>query len=112
MADECCDSKTDELAVLRERQGRVLWIVMFVNAALFVAEFSVGLISRSTALLADSLDMLGDAFVYAFSLWVLHRGTMWRLRAALTKGLVQLAQSINKIFWKDMQIFRWRSCVL
>ena len=34
--------------------------------------------------------MLGDAFVYAFSLWVLHRGARWRARAALSKGVVQL----------------------
>jgi len=90
MADSCCDNKGDELAGLRERQGRVLWIVLAVNSALFVVEFSVGWAARSTALLADSLDMLGDALVYAFSIWVLHRGARWRARASLSKGLVQL----------------------
>lgn len=75
---------------LRERQRRVLWAVLVVNATLFVVEFAVGWWARSTALLADSLDMLGDAFVYAFSLWVLHRGARWRARAALAKGYVQL----------------------
>jgi cation diffusion facilitator family transporter len=87
----CCDSKTDELAVLREKQRRVLWVVLAVNAVLFVVEFTVGWWSRSTALLADSLDMLGDAAVYGFSLWVLHRGASWRARAALSKGILQLA---------------------
>jgi cation diffusion facilitator family transporter len=86
----CCDSKTDELAMLRERQRRVLWLVLAINAVLFVAEFTVGWWSRSTALLADSLDMLGDAVVYGFSLWVLHRGARWRARAALSKGILQL----------------------
>ena len=91
MADSCCESKSDELAQLRANQGRVLRIVLVVNAVLFVAEFTVGWISRSTALLGDSLDMLGDALVYAFSLWVLDRGLRWRARASLTKGYVQLA---------------------
>lgn len=86
----CCDGKTDELAALRERQRRVLWLVLAINAVLFVTEFTVGWFARSTALLADSLDMLGDAAVYGFSLWVLHRGARWRARAALSKGIVQL----------------------
>jgi len=89
MADSCCESKTEDLALLHERQGRVLWIVLAINAVLFVLEFTVGWISRSTALLGDSLDMLGDSLVYAFSLWVLQRGRLWRARAALTKGVVQ-----------------------
>ena len=87
----CCDSKADELVQLRESQRNVLWIVLVINAVLFIAEFSVGWVSRSVALLADSLDMLGDAAVYGFSLWVLHRGASWRARAALSKGIVQLA---------------------
>ena len=90
MAESCCEAKSDALVELRSTQGRVLWIVLVVNAVLFVAEFTVGWITRSTALLGDSLDMLGDALVYAFSIWVLHRGPRWRARASLSKGYVQL----------------------
>ena len=90
MSAGCCDGKTDELAELRDRQRRILWMVLVINAVLFVAEFTVGWISRSVALLADSLDMFGDAAVYGFSLWVLHRGVRWQARAALAKGVVQL----------------------
>lgn len=104
MADSCCEAKTDELVLLRNRQARVLWIVLAVNAILFVAGFAVGWAARSTALLADSLDMFGDALVYAFTLWVLHRGPVWRARASLSKGVVQavfgllvLGQAIWKI---------------
>jgi Co/Zn/Cd efflux system component len=104
MADSCCEAKTDELVLLRNRQARVLWIVLAVNAILFVAGFTVGWAARSTALLADSLDMFGDALVYAFTLWVLHRGSVWRARASLSKGVVQavfgflvLGQAIWKI---------------
>lgn len=88
---DCCESKACDLEALRERQGRVLWIVLTVNAVMFFVEFAAGWYARSTALLGDSLDMLGDALVYGFSLWVLHRGETWRARAALSKGLVQLA---------------------
>ncbi|MFK8024871.1 MAG: cation transporter [Ilumatobacter sp.] len=94
MADSCCDQKSDELTELGERQRVVLWVALAINAVLFVVEFGVGWWARSTALLADSLDMLGDSFVYAFSLWVLHRCRGWSARASLSKGIVQLVFGI------------------
>jgi len=89
--DACCGSDETALAGLRRRQGRVLRILLAVNAVMFVGEFGAGLAIGSTALLADALDMLGDAFVYAFSLTVLTWGAAWRARAALFKGLVMAA---------------------
>jgi cation diffusion facilitator family transporter len=103
MAHSCCEAKTDELVLLRNQQARVLWIVLAINAVLFVVEFVVGWAARSTALLADSLDMFGDALVYAFSLWVLQRGSVWRARASLSKGLVQAAFGVlvlGQAAWK------------
>lgn len=103
MADSCCEGKGDELAELRRQHARVLWTVLAINAVLFVAEFTVGWIARSTALLGDSLDMLGDSLVYAFSLWVLQRGARWRARAALSKGVVQLVFGmlvLGQAVWK------------
>jgi len=89
--DPCCESKAGELDALRRRQGRVLVTVLVVNATMFCVEFGAGLLSGSTALLGDSLDMLGDSLVYGFSLVVLHRDAAWRARAALSKGLVMAA---------------------
>jgi len=86
--DECCEAKASELAALRDAQGRVLKTILGVNLAMFFFEFIAGLLAGSTALLADSLDMLGDSLVYAFSLYVLHRSLAWRARAALLKGLI------------------------
>lgn len=89
--DACCEAKSEELAALRSRQGRVLAAVLVINAAMFCIEFGAGFLAGSTALLGDSLDMLGDSLVYGFSLYVLHRSLVWRARAALVKGLVMLA---------------------
>src|SRR5512139_2819192 len=91
--DECCEAKAMELAALRDRQGRVLVVVLAVNATMFCVEFGAGLLSGSTALLADSLDMLGDSLVYGFSLYVLQRSLAWRARAALVKGVIMAAFS-------------------
>ena len=69
-------------------QRRVLTIVLAINLAMFVAELGGSWLAHSTALLADSVDMLGDAIVYGFSLYAIGRGTVWQARAALLKGSV------------------------
>lgn len=88
MGKSCCEAKSAELAKLREKQGTVLKWVLGINALMFVVEFTFGWLSRSSALMADSLDMFGDAAVYGFSLFALNRGAIWRARAGLSKGVV------------------------
>jgi cation diffusion facilitator family transporter len=88
MADDCCSRKGDTIAELGRRadQRRVLIVVMAINFVMFVAEFGGGVVARSSALMADSVDMLGDAVVYALSLYALSRGPRWEAGAALAKG--------------------------
>ncbi|MBX3018835.1 MAG: cation transporter [Bdellovibrionaceae bacterium] len=88
MGKSCCENKSSELAALRQKQAGILKIVLVVNAVMFAVELGFGWISRSTALMADSLDMLGDASVYAFSLYALHKGAVWRARAGYAKGVI------------------------
>jgi len=92
MADDCCSRKGDTIAVLARKaeQRRVLIIVMLINFAMFAAEFGGGLVARSSALMADSVDMFGDAVVYALSLYALNRGPRWEAGAALAKGALIL----------------------
>lgn len=96
MADDCCSRKSGTIATLAAKadQRRVLVIVMIVNLAMFGIEFAGGVIAGSSALMADSVDMLGDALVYALSLYALHRGARWEAGAAVTKGLIILALGI------------------
>lgn len=87
----CCEDKGCEISALRQSHGRILWIVLVINAAMFFVEGLAGLLAHSTSLLADALDMLGDALVYGFSLFVLARSARWQAGAALAKGLFMLA---------------------
>lgn len=66
----------------------MLGVVLWVNLLMFGAELAAGILASSTALLADSVDMLGDAMVYGFSLYVIGRAPVWQARAATLKGLV------------------------
>lgn len=86
----CCEDKGCEVTALRERHARVLWIVLAINSLMFLVEGSAGILARSTALLADALDMLGDALVYGFSLFVVARSARWQAGAALCKGTFML----------------------
>jgi len=52
----CCG---DVPLYVAEGQRRVLQIVLWINVAMFLAEFVAGIVAHSTSLLADSVDMLG-----------------------------------------------------
>lgn len=90
----CCHDKNCALDALRERQGKTLRIVLAINVLLFLVEFSAGILAASTSLMADSLDSLGDALVYAVSLYVLSRSDQWRAGAAMLKGVIMLGFGI------------------
>lgn len=87
----CCENKCDALAALRQKQRSVLLVVLGVNATMFLVEVVVGLVTHSNSVLADSLDMFGDAVVYASSLYVLGRGRLWQARMAALKGAIMVA---------------------
>jgi Co/Zn/Cd efflux system component len=65
---------------------RVLWIVLAINAAMFLVEIGAGLAAGSASLQADALDFLGDAGNYAISLFVAGAALRYRSMAALAKG--------------------------
>src|SRR5688572_14515463 len=89
--EDCCNHKSAELDRLAQgERRRVLVVVLAINLVMFVLEFGAGLVARSTALMADSVDMLGDALVYGVSLYALSRGPRWKAGAGLAKGIVIL----------------------
>ena len=101
----CCEDKSCEIAAMVASHRRVLWWVLALTAAMFVVEGWAGIIAHSTSLLADLLDMFGDALVYGFSLFVLTRSARWQAGAALAKGgfmlafgLAVLAEALHKVF--------------
>ena len=91
LVKDCCEVRSD----IPERQRRVLQVVLWINVGMFLVEALAGVLASSTALLADSVDMLGDAIVYGFSLYVVSRGAIWQTRAALLKGLIMAAFGIG-----------------
>ncbi len=66
---DCCSDKERAIEALKSRQSATLKIVLAINAVMFVVGLASGLLARSTALLSDSLDNLGDALTYGLSLY-------------------------------------------
>jgi len=101
----CCEDKSCEITALREKHRRVLQIVLAINTAMFAVEGISGWLAHSTSLLADALDMFGDATVYAMSLYVLARSERAQGMVALVKGAIMLAFGVGVLFeagWKAL----------
>ncbi len=82
----CCgnDVKFDGMS---NEYKRRLWIVIALNATMFVVEMTAGHYAKSQALQADALDFLGDALTYGISLAVIGASVRARTNAALAKGI-------------------------
>lgn len=93
MAD-CCEDKSCALEQLRERQNGTLKIVLWINAVMFLVVLAAGLQASSSALLADSLDNLGDALTYALSLYVVGRSDRAKGMVSIFKGTLILGAAL------------------
>jgi len=94
MDDRCCAPPPLNLGGNKEQNDayrRVLWAVLFINAAMFAVEIVAGLVGGSASLQADSLDFLGDAANYGVSLLVVGMALRHRASAALAKGATMAA---------------------
>ena len=82
----CCgdDVKFDGMS---NEYKRRLWIVIALNATMFLVEMTAGQIAQSQALKADARDFLGDALTYGISLAVIGASIRARTNAALAKGI-------------------------
>jgi Co/Zn/Cd efflux system component len=89
MADCCCTPPPLHLDPYRANATayrRVLWVVLAINAVMFMVEIGAGLAAGSASLQADALDFLGDAANYGISLLVVGMALRYRASAALAKG--------------------------
>ena len=79
-------------------QLKLLWTVLLINFGFFLIEIVAGLFSGSMGLVADSLDMLADAFVYGLSLWAVGSTITRKKKVARLSGYFQLSLAFLGIF--------------
>lgn len=87
MSGDCGCSSTQNFDGSSPGYKRVLKVIIAINFGMFVVELLGGLSSGSMALLADSLDFLGDSTTYTISLIVIGMPLTTRAKAGLFKGI-------------------------
>jgi len=87
-----------EIEIKDREQSRVLILLLVINGVMFVAEIIAGVIGDSTALIADSLDMLADATVYAIGLYAVGRSLLVKAKAAHLSGIFQVVLGLGVLF--------------
>ena len=75
----------------------LLWLLL-INGLMFGIELTVGLLSQSAGLIADSLDNLADASVYGISFYVVKRSQLDQLKAAHLSGKLQMLLAFGVLF--------------
>ena len=80
-----------EVEIKDQSQRQVLYWLLGINATMFVIEMGIGLFADSTALIADSLDMLADAVVYGIALYAIGKSLLHKANAARISGFFQMA---------------------
>jgi len=78
-------------------EARVLWILLAINAAMFVIELGAGLWAHSAGLIADAMDMFADAAVYGVALYAVGRAARHKLAAARLAGVLQLVLALGAL---------------
>ena len=79
-----------EVEIKDASQKRVLYWLLGINGLMFIVELAIGVLADSTALIADSLDMLADAIVYGIGVYAVGKPLLYKANAAQISGYFQL----------------------
>lgn len=83
-------------------ERKTLYSLLVINAVMFIIEMTLGWLAGSTGLIADSLDMLADASVYALALFVVGKGVISQSRSARASGWLQIILGVGVL----LEVFR------
>ncbi len=82
--EDCCHD--DDVSNVLIKHKSTLWAVLLINLGMFFVEAISSYFAQSTALLADSLDMLSDAAIYGVTFYALGKGPRVEATVSLLKG--------------------------
>ncbi len=105
---KCCENNA-KFDGISDDYKRRLWIVIALNAAMFIIEITAGQLAKAQARQADAIDFLGDSVTYAISLAVIGASIKVRTNAALFKGvslfmmgLWVLGSTLYRVFYAEI----------
>lgn len=83
--DTCADVPANTPA-----EAHTLWLLLAINALMFVIEIIAGWVANSAGLIADGADMFADAAVYGVALLAVGKSALHQRNAARLAGVLQL----------------------
>jgi len=89
-----------EIAVATESEAteaRTLWVLLTINAVMFVIEMVAGWWGDSVGLISDGVDMFADAAVYGVALYAVGQGARHKMSAAKLAGTLQLLLALTAL---------------
>ncbi len=86
MGADCCGSGVTFEGLSADYKRR-LWLVIAINASMFLVEMGAGALAGSQALQADALDFLADSLTYGISLAAIGAALRVRAWTAFAKGI-------------------------
>lgn len=102
MSESCCQVELSS----DPAQKRAILLVLGINLVFFFAEGIAGIMAQSSSLLADAVDMGGDAFVYFLSYLALSRGLRAKSKVALFNASFELVLGISVLIEVFTKLFR------
>lgn len=83
-----------QIEIKNKEESRVLILLLAINVFMFFVEITTGIISESTALIADSLDMFADAAIYGIAWYAVGKSPLIKINAAHLSGIFQIGLGV------------------
>ena len=83
----------------RANYRKALNIVFIIHIVMFFVAFTAAIMARSSSVLADSLDFVGDAISYALSIYVLSKGVIFAAVISIAKAVTMLSFGVPVMFY-------------
>ena len=108
MGADCCGHSATFEGLSADYKRR-LWLVIAINASMFLVEMGAGALAGSQALQADALDFLGDATTYGISLAVIGASIQIRARRNLEGSEPNRDGSVGSRLHRVSRSYSWRA---
>jgi Co/Zn/Cd efflux system component len=83
---------------------RVLCIVFAIHIFMFIVSFSAAILGKSSAVMADAIDFIGDAASYVISMYILGKSVSIRAFISIAKAFTMLVFSLVVVVYTVIRI--------
>lgn len=87
-----------------QQYKRVLCIVFAIHIFMFVVSFTAAIMGKSSAVMADAIDFIGDAASYVISMYILGKSVSIRAFISIAKACTMMVFSLVVVVYTSIRI--------